>query len=406
MRFCAAFALWLASASCDADRSHESTPEEVAAEQQMTPAQEDSLRRAEERRADSLTSAMIQVSEAADKVQLTVPVDSPRRINILIYGVDSRVGESSRRTDANHVVSIVPDSGIVNIFSIPRDTEADCGMVDSMARFNILANVFSHRGRSAYLQEVARISGVIKIHYWVEVGFSQAMGILRLLGSENASSTLRVLRSRKGSMADDFQRSYNQGQFIRQTLLTKFDKLTGLLGAAVIRGGLAIAESNMPYDTVGALIERLETAGFPSGPDAVTVQLRPSMRRALKVFNLTSSNTIDSINATVDKEARRRGDTVAATPGTTPQSVIRKLIADCRADSAKPRNVLRKLKRPFEQRVWLQIDSDEESAKARDQIGALLKSAYLAVRDTAAARSVEESLALERRAFEISHPQP
>src|SRR5574344_34498 len=54
-----------------------------------------------------------------------------RRINIAVIGLDARLGTVSNHADANHILSIMPDSGVVEITAIPRDTYADAGMSDS-----------------------------------------------------------------------------------------------------------------------------------------------------------------------------------------------------------------------------------------------------------------------------------
>ncbi len=50
------------------------------------------------------------------------------RINIT--GLDSRMGTIGNHADANHILSVLLDSGAVEIISIPRDTPADAGLDD------------------------------------------------------------------------------------------------------------------------------------------------------------------------------------------------------------------------------------------------------------------------------------
>ena len=164
---------------------------------------------------------------------------STRRINIAIIGVDARMGTASKRADANHILSIVPDSGYIEIISIPRDTPADAGMKDSTQ--NKLTIVHAMRGTKAYLQEAGRIAKVGPVKFWIQLGFSQAMGIIELLGQRDSKSTLQVLRSRKGLGGDDYQRCFNQGQYIRQMILRHFTKADGLLGEILIRGEIGRA---------------------------------------------------------------------------------------------------------------------------------------------------------------------
>ncbi|MGA1308141.1 MAG: hypothetical protein ACO30M_09665, partial [Candidatus Kapaibacteriota bacterium] len=189
------------------------TVESTADEQQLSLAEDEFLK-------DSTFLKHMEDGEAAylfQKDSLKKIPASARRVNIAIIGVDARMGTVSKRADANHILSIVPDSGYIEIISIPRDTPANAGMTDSTQ--NKLTIVHAMRGTKAYLQEAAKIAKVGPIKYWIQLGFSQAIGIIELLGQRDSKSTLQVLRSRKGLGGDDYQRCFNQGQYIRQMLL-------------------------------------------------------------------------------------------------------------------------------------------------------------------------------------------
>jgi len=170
-------------------------------------------------------------SSAAYIDSVVVATDKPcprcagRKISICITGVDSRIGDKVVHADANHLVNVWLDSGIVEVVSIPRGTFCDAGFADTSG-LNYLANLRANRGRKSYMKEISKISGIPKIDYYVEFGFSQAIGLLKLLGfRDNAGQMLRVLRSRKSFATGDYQRSFNQGQFVAQMicLLSKLD---------------------------------------------------------------------------------------------------------------------------------------------------------------------------------------
>lgn len=89
------------------------------------------------------------------------------------------------------------------------------------------------------------------------------MGIIELLGyNDNSASTLRVLRSRKAFATGDHQRSYNQGQFIRQAILKVCDKTDGIFGQIGIRAALALASTNLSFDATSYLLSELKKHGF------------------------------------------------------------------------------------------------------------------------------------------------
>ena len=184
------------------------------------------------------------------------PTPKGKRIAISIVGLDGRLGRPSKHADANHCIIIYPDAGQIEIVSIPRDTYIDMGYDDS-TNLNKLTICRANKGRAAYLKEVAQIAKVSNIDYWVEFSFSQAMGIIEFLGFKDPVNTLQVLRNRKGLGGDDYQRCYTQGQFIRQAMLSHFNKFTGVLGSALIRAGLLFVETDMTANVAIEIVEQL-----------------------------------------------------------------------------------------------------------------------------------------------------
>ena len=146
---------------------------------------------------EPLDSFIFEVNDSLIRLRSdTFPKPSGAVVNIMVTGTDSRLGDNVNHADANHLVRFFTDSGYVEIISIPRDTYADAGFDDTTG-FNKLTNVRANKGRTAYLQAVSEITGVQPIHHYVEFGFSQAIGLLELMGyKNNATGTLRVLRAR------------------------------------------------------------------------------------------------------------------------------------------------------------------------------------------------------------------
>src|SRR4030066_1074464 len=50
---------------------------------------------------------------------------SPKRINVLILGLDGRRGQHDRRADAIHLMTLLPYQGKIRITSIPRGTMSE-----------------------------------------------------------------------------------------------------------------------------------------------------------------------------------------------------------------------------------------------------------------------------------------
>ncbi len=322
-----------------------------------------------------------------------------RRINIAITGLDARVGTVSKHADANHILSIMPDSGIIEITSIPRDTPADAGMPDTSNQ-NKLTIVRAIKGREAYLREAARIAGLDKIHYYVEVGFSQVMGILELFGYSDAKSALQVLRSRKGLGGDDYQRCYNQGQFIRQMMLRHFGKVNSTFGELIVRGGLALVESNLSANTINSLIEQLSKKGFPN-PNRAIIKVRPAMGMQFKVYDFTDKSVVQNLKTKIERFNVTNEHQDSIKKFVNVASRLRKVLNKAVADSARnPKAVISNLEIYFEQRAWFQVENKQERQLIREQFENLLYNAYMKRKQPDKAKKVKELMYNEKQLFD------
>jgi len=316
----------------------------------------------------------------------------------MVTGVDSRLGDPMGHADANHLIRFFLDSGCVEIISMPRDTYGDAGFDDSTG-LNRLTNVRANRGRNTYLKAICEIACVSHVDYWVEFGFSQAIGLLELMGyKENASGTLRVLRSRQAYSAGDFQRVYNQGQFIRQAMLRAFDQTDNIVGELGLRASLAIVETNMTYEACEQILDELRAHGFSSeDPTRIWVRMKPALVTKLKVYSFDQANVLE-INKEISHKIGKLGlDSVPITEETYERRLAR-LIERAAADSARSAgSVVRLLKRPFEQRAWLQVPDLAMRSAYRDRMCGLLTSSYRRMKNPDAAKRIEDYVQIEKK---------
>lgn len=328
-----------------------------------------------------------------------------RRINIAVTGVDSRLGERYKHADANHVISILIDNGKIEIFSIPRDTYSDAGYDDTTG-FNKLSNVRGAKGREYYLSELASIAGLDKIHYWVEFGFSQAMGFIEWFGHDNPNATLKVLRSRQALGGDDFQRVYNQAQFMKQMILNNFEKTSGLPGEVIIRGALTLAESNLSTSKVHELIRNLRSRGFGKNPDDIEIKIRPPFPLEYKVYDFSDPATVLYLSSKIDAAfAKTKGDSVE--PHLRDHSeYIYKLLQN-RLDKivgdtiTNPTQVINGLTIYFNQKAWFQVNDSSMRYRIRSRIADNLYQAYLMKRDSVSANAVISAIKSEDELFNL-----
>lgn len=328
---------------------------------------------------DSLIAgALDSLSKETDKVRAGLAGD---RISILITGVDSRLGVKSKRADANHLINIWLDSAMIEIISIPRGSDAP-------DESHYIANLRSIKGPEAYRRAVCKIASIDSIDYHIEFGLSQAIGLIELLGfKDNAVQVLRTLRSRKVFGPGDYQRSYNQGQFIRQMILKIAPYAEDMSTEIMIRAGLLLVDTGLEYATVKEIIARLRKKGFPRSPKDVIVRLLPKVNFKLLQFNWAERKSFDSLYKMVAKRSN-------SLSGSEDSVRDRKLfnssrisgimkgrlsgrLKDAKAMADKnPKGVISELEMPFKQRAWYQVYDMATRLKLEKEICSLLSDAY------------------------------
>lgn len=328
-----------------------------------------------------------------------------KRINIAVIGVDGRLGTNTKHADANHLISILPDSGIVQIFSVPRDTPAEARMPDTSG-LNKLTIVYANRGLKSYLKELSRITGVGEIPYYMEVGFSQAMGIIELLGFKDSKATLQVLRSRKGLGGDDYQRCYNQGQFIRQAILSHFKRLDGVMGDILIRGGLKFSNTNITPTVANQIVGELKKVNFPQNPNTITVHVRPRMRMKFKVYDFTNAETFTKLQQKIEHFNQWNNDGNGMDGASEQRKLVdrlRSVLRQAKKDTlTKPASTIRALARLFEQRAWMQVSNLATRDSMRHEFATLLIAAYTRQKKIQQAQEVRTTLEMEKKLFEAT----
>jgi hypothetical protein len=298
-----------------------------------------------------------------------MPPVTGRVINVALIGLDSRLGETGARGDAIHLFSISLDSGIVEIMSVPRETPCDLGAPDT-SRLNIITYA-RQRGTDFFLKKLEPLCKRGPIRYYAEVGFSQAMGIIELLGYSDPQRTLRFLRSRKTFGLGDWQRSHNQSVFLRENLVKKFGLLTGSTGDVILTAGLQFVNTNMPKDFLQGIIYALQKRNFPNNRfDAVRVRMVPCLKFKLEDVLPDSAN----LARVADKSDRLIGENKA--PGQNVEHRLVAMIKQARSDTTRPGQVVRRLKVVVDQHAWMQVMNKPARWAIRDEMTGLLERAY------------------------------
>ncbi len=298
-----------------------------------------------------------------------------RRINVAIIGVDSRLGSRYKHADANHVLSIMPETGEIEITSIPRDAYADAGYPDT-TNFNTISNLRAKFGRMKYISRIAEIAELDTIHFYMEFGFSQAIGLLEWLGYDNSKQTLQVLRSRKVFAGGDWQRTYNQGVFLNQAIRKSFKNYGGVFGDLVLMGGLSLVETNINLATLTKIVNMLRINGFGEKEDVIN-RVRPKYSYKFKQFDFNDEGVVADLQAKVDKHFKKSNSSSASIDSIVIVKMDKVISKASHSDSLKKATrTINTLKTYFRQRAWLQISDKKIRHKYREKMKNLLISAY------------------------------
>lgn len=209
--------------------------------------------------------------------------EDKERVNILLLGLDGRAGDSRPRCDAIHMISFLKKENKIIITSVPRGTFISEGGSDSENTY--ISNICHIEGINQVVLEIEKIIG-LKTDYVVKIGFSQAMGILRLFDLP-AVSTLQFLRNRQVSLGD-FQRTHNQALFIKDMIMTNFDRFAALPNSLKYLA-FSLLDTDMTYQKADDLLLEIQKSGLYKNPDNIILQMKPAVSLPLLDlhYNLT-----------------------------------------------------------------------------------------------------------------------
>ncbi|GEM_PF-4546554 len=325
-------------------------------------------------------------------------------IAIALIGVDSRLHDPTPHADANHVLLLDLQAGRITIVAIPRDTPADAGFPDT-SQYNKLANVRPQRGLRAHLATLAALVGIPEIHYYAELGFSQAFAILRLLRFDNPSNVLRLLRARTGIWGDDYHRVYVQAHFIRQQLLRWFHAYNTPWGLALLRGGLSLVQTNLTAGVLTRLADSLHARGFPADSSAISIVVYGAPLRRVPVYDLSDSTTVATLVERLQSHYQRRHP--APNSGRNSErvrAILNTALAHARQAAERNRfqEVIRHLLPLLRQRAWWQLDNPDERAYYRTEFVELLSHSYEQLRQPHRATLLRTHFLQQEQALEDS----
>ena len=286
--------------------------------------------------------------------------DDYKIYNILLLGIDGRKGDGRGRCDAIHIFSFTPAEKAMRITSIPRGTKVNIANVSTQSAY--LANNCHIKGIQDTIEKIEEISG-INVDAYVSLGFSQSMGILRLMNLPT-TPTLQFLRNRRYAIGD-YQRSHNQAVFLKDMFIAYFKQFYEM-PKAVRKIAFNSLESNLDFDTADYLIEKIEENKIYLNGNNIILITKPEKNKYIKELHIDTT--------TKNTEEWQDKDFITYQGEIT--NYLNNLITAAEA-YLKAGNIVQansKLKIPFAQQLWNQIEEET----VREQIHYEITRAYSA----------------------------
>jgi anionic cell wall polymer biosynthesis LytR-Cps2A-Psr (LCP) family protein len=322
---------------------------------------------------------------------------APKRINVLILGLDGRRGQHDRRADAIHLMTLLPYQGKIRITSIPRGTMSE----NIMDGKDIIANTYSLEGREGTIKAV---EDYLEVHvdYYVVVGFSEAEALFEKLGY-NGEKTLQVLRSRKAYGIGDPQRSHNQAFFIASEITRNYPlfKEYPTLGRALLFVSHEIVETNMPFE----VMVQVSDLYLANGMNDIALLMQPSnYMSSLKDINFTPE-TIDTVlneqKRNMEKNEEAQKDMEEMKEKQEEEAPMSQYLSGVigynkRLLGKEDRKVISRTTMQYEQKLWYQVKDKKLSEKLHFQFMELLYQAYFNLGEYDRARAMAQGFMDER----------
>jgi anionic cell wall polymer biosynthesis LytR-Cps2A-Psr (LCP) family protein len=217
---------------------------------------------------------------------------SEDEINILTLGIDSRKEGQEQHCDAIHLVTLNVKDWTINITSVPRGTYAALPPGGAYKESDYyLSNACAFGGISYGIEQIQKITGV-KPDYVATVGFSQALGIFRVLGLPT-TDTLQWLRHRQSYAIGDPQRSQNQATFMKDVAL---QLLSGNgISTPLLYILCTFIDTDLTFDEVHSLYIAYLASDIAEHPDRITFDMKPYYET--QIYHFDAENADEQITS-------------------------------------------------------------------------------------------------------------
>jgi len=216
-------------------------------------------------------------SHPVNKENLTTSTDpfgEDNILNVLIIGLDNRVGQINGHCDVIQYISLNKLTQTITITAVPRGTYSPLPIGKGTTSTDYyVSNACGLVGLEYGIEQIEKILGQ-KADYLVVVGFSETLGILRNLKLPT-TATLQWLRQRHVYQIGEPQRAHNHSVFLKY-LLTNFtpvensktNKVLQYLIYKTVNTNLSFADAEMIAKTVSDM-------NLLQHPEKIILKMRP-----------------------------------------------------------------------------------------------------------------------------------
>jgi len=293
----------------------------------------------------------------------TDPFDENGTIRLLLIGLDTRSGSAIGHCDAIQFVEINKTNQTVNITAVPRGAYSSLPGSGHLPGDYYLSNACEIGGLDYGIAQIENILGQ-KADYVAMAGFSEVLGIFRLLGLP-ATETLQWLRLRQGYAVGEPQRAHNHSTFLKQ-LLVKFTPTDPSRLDRVWEYLLyQLVDTNLSFKQTQNIIAALSAMDLANHSERISLAMKPAY--AVADISYNSENLGEYLSARLEpiSDIIPEGAYTGVSEPEEQQQLMDLINAGLEDVDF--------VKRAFEQKLWLQIDDNS----TRESVHFALLSKYL-----------------------------
>lgn len=200
--------------------------------------------------------------------------DEDGRVSILLIGLDARAGSDVAHCDVIQFVEVDTKEASVSITAVPRGTYSPLPGTGHIPSDYYVSNACGIGGLQYGVDQIERILEK-QADYVVFVGFSEAVGLFRLLNLP-ATETLQWLRMRQEYAVGEPQRAHNHSTFLKQLLthqtLTDTSRLQTTWAYVLYR----LVDTDLLFAQVQELMNEVDRMELSEHPERIVLSMKPA----------------------------------------------------------------------------------------------------------------------------------